>query len=607
MTDAAVRTIVIRIDLRASAAGPEAVEADSFGPDTLITIQRGVIGGNDNGNGNGDGGVGPPGPDDRHRFVDVGRILVLDDTATFAKHETVYQFLATAPTVGQLLCLVVGEPVEHPVGAPVAGEPVPSEPVIELPTAATLTNAAVLWVGDPRGVGWRLGMQTTTRLAVGDPADPDGNIALAELSDLLTEHELYDRMFAAISELSGRVGAPATLPTIRWVLPVVPIRARPPAPVEVPPDPEPAMWRLSAFQLFLLALGSALIALVPPWVIALAPWILVPVIAARVGRGRCPHAQLVPNVALAAAAATIGSAIGAFAAATDAPLSHLGVPAVEADSASASLGAVMIAVAFIASIVEYTRRQHANRAVLDSRTAADPPVPAALDVSPPDEAEESARTAMRKAIVEAACRTISAGAEDEGFLQLNAPEQLPLLDGAPQQARLIPFAPETARETITRAMADDVVGKAVAGNDVEWMPSGDRIGILRLVPVRPGMLRTSGISAVTGQTSILVDVTGGDRARAMLATWLRGDGPGGSVTLSDAGGPITVRLPDLSAARALTMGTAHWLGGKSDQTTVTFTRPDEGTKTLTAAEVKTATDQEVDDSVTRIAHWLIFG
>jgi hypothetical protein len=90
--------VVIRIDLRTSATGPDAVEADSFGPDTLVTIQRGAV----------NGAVGSTDP--QSRFVDVGRILVVDDTATFAKHAAAYQHLVAAPTVGQLLCLVVGVP-----------------------------------------------------------------------------------------------------------------------------------------------------------------------------------------------------------------------------------------------------------------------------------------------------------------------------------------------------------------------------------------------------------------------------------------------------------------------------------------------------------------
>jgi hypothetical protein len=97
--------VVIRIDLRATAAGPDTVQADAAGPDTLITIQRGVI------------SAGAHRADDS-RFIDVGRVLVIDGTDTFAKHPAIYQDLVTAPTIRRLLCLVVGAPVERAITEP---------------------------------------------------------------------------------------------------------------------------------------------------------------------------------------------------------------------------------------------------------------------------------------------------------------------------------------------------------------------------------------------------------------------------------------------------------------------------------------------------------
>jgi hypothetical protein len=303
----------------------------------------------------------------------------------------------------------------------------------------------VLWVGDPRGVGWRLGMLTTTRLAVGHPNDQDGTAELAELIDALTDHQIFDRVFGAISELSGSVAAPATLPTVRWSAFELP----PPAPVEtvvVPQDPLPApRWGLIAT---LLALGCALIALVPPWVIALAVWVVVLTAAALISSARARR-RLSCHAVLVAAATTIGTVAGAVAAATAAPLSHLDIPPVAADAGSAALGAVaLIAAAFIwRSDIRRARRERTRHAVpeiqAETRAVDRPPT----EVRSPGRPEEDP-AAEFQAIITAACRTISADTDDENFLQLNAPEQLAFLDSAPQLARLVAYAPEAARETI---------------------------------------------------------------------------------------------------------------------------------------------------------------
>ena len=592
MTGARGPAVVIRVDLRASAVGPEAVEADSFGPDTLVGIQRGAVNGGGDAYGTGDDGTG-----DHGRFVDVGRVLVIDDTATFAKHAPAYQHLVAAPTIGQLLCLVVGAPVERASTEPLPGEPVLAEPAIDLPTAATSTNAAVLWVGDLRGAGWRLGMLTTTRLAIGHPADPDGTATLVDLTDTLTDHQVFDRVFGAISELSGHVAAPATLPAVRW--PALRPTGVPPMPIKtvvVPQDPRPAP--MCPLRAGLLALGCALIALIPPWEIALAVWVVVLTVAALVDPARPWGSRPSYHAALVTAVTTVGAAAGAVAAATADPLGHLGVPPVAAESGSAALGATaLIAATFIWwSGVRRARRERTRSKVSDL-----PPV----EVGPPRQPEDDLAAEYR-AVIAAACRTISAGAEDEDFLQLNAPEQLPLLAGAPQQARLVAFAPEAARETIMESMAEDVVGTAVAGNEVEWTVSGDRVGIIRLVPVRPGMLRTSGVSAAPAKTVVAIDVTGGgNRAREVLAKWLHDDELDTRVTAADDGGPIAVWLPDRSAAITLTKGITDWLRDWDDETAVRFTRPDDSIEALTTAEVKTATDDEVDGIVTKIANWLM--
>jgi len=101
-------------------------------------------------------------------------------------------------------------------------------------------------------------------------------------------------------------------------------------------------------------------------------------------------------------------------------------------------------------------------------------------------------------------------------------------------------------------------------------------------------------------------VTGcGDRARETLAKWLHDDELDTHVLPSDDGGPIAVRLPNTTAASMLTQGITYWLRGRNDEAAVMFTRPDGNTETLTGAEVKPATDDEIDGIVTRIANWLM--
>lgn len=126
------------------------------------------------------------------------------------------------------------------------------------------------------------------------------------------------------------------------------------------------------------------------------------------------------------------------------------------------------------------------------------------------------------------------------------------------------------------------------------------------MPARPGTLWTSEPAATPAKTVIAIDVTGcGDRARETLAKWLHDDELDTHVLPSDDGGPIAVRLPNTTAASMLTQGITYWLRGRNDEAAVMFTRPDGNTETLTGAEVKPATDDEIDGIVTRIANWLM--
>jgi hypothetical protein len=72
---------------------------------------------------------------------------------------------------------------------------------------------------------------------------------------------------------------------------------------------------------------------------------------------------------------------------------------------------------------------------------------------------------------------------DEAFRHLSSLEQLVMLGGDPELARLVRFAPACARP---------LIGGAVDGGSISWTPVGDRLGVIRLVPMKAGMVRQRG-------------------------------------------------------------------------------------------------------------------
>ena len=145
---------------------------------------------------------------------------MLDDADAFSDHAEAYQHLTHAPTFGRMLCLVVGNPK--------------AAPSLAIPRTVDASRATVLWVGDPRGVGWRMGRSRTTQLAFND-ADPDGALTLAHLIEALSRHEVFDHVADALSGLPYRLGVAALLPWARWPAP------RPPS---LPTSRLPSRWLL---------------------------------------------------------------------------------------------------------------------------------------------------------------------------------------------------------------------------------------------------------------------------------------------------------------------------------------------------------------------------
>jgi len=399
---------VFRIDLRTAATGPDAVDADSIDGDTLETLQR-----------RGPGRDGPNGHVTREwRIVDIERLLVVDDAAAFSRHADAYQHLIQAPTFGRMLCLVVGPPTEPPF--------------LDLPQAVVSARAPVLWVGDPRGVGWRVGRSSTTRLAFNE-ADPDGAMTVADLIDSLTSQEVFDQMAEAIDGLPGRIAVPALLPWVRW--PVddqtggdqqehATMAAIPDA-TNAPHD-APATWSRGAGSQVALPLLLAL-----------------------------------------------GCALAAVAAVLAVPLGRLGVGYLVADVAFAVTGVlVLLVIAF--------RGRRAVPALLHHAAFPAPPGPA----EPPGshDTKESRHGQVPEDILAHAMWIMSAAANDESFRQLSSPDQLVMFGGEPHLARLVKFAPATARHLIEDAGDGDFVA---------WTTAGDRVGVIRLIPIKAGLVRLS--------------------------------------------------------------------------------------------------------------------
>lgn len=389
---------VILIDLRASAAGPDAAIPGSIDERTLEERQRRSQ----------NGGAGDP---SGWRLINFERLLVVDDVAEFAGHEDDYRYFVEAPTYGRMLCVVIGAPL--------------NPPYLDLPKAVDAARAPVLWVGDSRGVGWRIGWANTTRLAFSD-TDPDGTAAVANLIESLTSPQVFDQIATAVSGLPGRTGVPALLPWARWPL----CDRDVPEPDDKPQDGEPdtaadpdddhgtGRWRwrwLAASLLFALCCAVIAVAIV---------------VGIRLRRN---------------------------------------VSYVVADAGCAAVALlVLLAVAYrLRGVFTVARR------VPIPPTSPDPPeVRLSPTVTPPSEE-----------VLVRAQWMMNAPAADEAFRQLSSPEQLVMLGGDPQLARMVRFAPACARPLIE---------DAIDGDSICWIPEGEQLGVIRLVPVKAGLVRQRG-------------------------------------------------------------------------------------------------------------------
>jgi len=122
---------------------------------------------------------------------DLTRLLVIDDTAALIGHSAVYERLLTSHRLDHLICVAVG---------PRAGD----GREFRFPgNIGGGRGSAVLWVGDPHGIDWRL---AASAIAVGH----SGNLAsgLHHLIELLSVDEVFDRVCEIARHVPGGVASP---------------------------------------------------------------------------------------------------------------------------------------------------------------------------------------------------------------------------------------------------------------------------------------------------------------------------------------------------------------------------------------------------------------
>lgn len=682
--EAADAALVMRLDLRAQATRGKAVSADSIGPGTLAGLQRQAA----------RQLPAPPVAGGRRRLIDVGRVLVIDDAAAFADHAAAYQNLLRTPTFGWLLCVIVGALADPDA--------------IDLPGAVAadaMTGTGTLWIGDPVGTGWHLGMTATTRLAESG-ADPDGSATLEEILSALTDPDVYDATLAAITAMDGNVAAPAVLPVIRWpaadlvrLADELKRGGSPPGPQETTPvldtdvgqvlialwsvapsiarcerllaEAERAAWRLPWVPGLggrrtwraAVTLGRACAALGPAdprweparfpaglatrleqiprartlWhpALVLGPLLVIAGAAgagiARALSGQPPTAADI--IAAACAAAILGvPAVAWWRRATTRWLAAVPLAAVRTalEELASRLAALGVAELEEAAAAWYRSRQRRlvnwwrlARQALSARIAAEVAVVVGLPVAArqmelestaSDGTEDTDLTDPELADIPHALETLTADALallavtvlDGDFIQLTAPEQLPLLDGSTNAARLIRYAPASAQTALTAESADTADGaEQVPLSDVAWTTTpGQTIGVLRLVPARPGVLRTADVTGPAG-AALRIEVSGGDeRAAEGLATWLAaGNDPDRQITLAEPHiGPVIVTLRYSADCEPLVKDVIDWLRAAEEPAKATFACADGRTATVSAAEAHAATYAEFDLIAARVAN-----
>ncbi len=128
----------------------------------------------------------------------VGRLLMVDEVSSIPDHILAYERIAeeARSVTGRILVAR---------GMASADDDRPEDVALALPACLKQQGAAVLWVGDERGVGWRMGSAYTDLLAIPE-ADDSG--FLARLIVTLRVPEVFDAVLAALGSMQPPVAAP---------------------------------------------------------------------------------------------------------------------------------------------------------------------------------------------------------------------------------------------------------------------------------------------------------------------------------------------------------------------------------------------------------------
>jgi hypothetical protein len=92
-------------------------------------------------------------------------------------------------------------------------------------------------------------------------------------------------------------------------------------------------------------------------------------------------------------------------------------------------------------------------------------------------------TPVSRYVLDHAAWMMGATAADESFRQLTSPGQLVMLGAESVLVRLVRFAPASARRLLDPAADRDYVA---------WTTSGDQVGVIRLAPLKAGLVRPRG-------------------------------------------------------------------------------------------------------------------
>ena len=134
---------------------------------------------------------------DIEHHPNLGRTLVIDDTAALVDHAGIYKRLLTSVRLKRLLCVALG-----PLGPQ---GPEGRNPQIRIPAnISSRLGSAVLWVSDPRGIDWRLSAAAIANGHAGSPAS-----GLDYLVGVLSVDEVFDQVLATmVSDVRNGVASP---------------------------------------------------------------------------------------------------------------------------------------------------------------------------------------------------------------------------------------------------------------------------------------------------------------------------------------------------------------------------------------------------------------